>query len=136
MLATMTDLPIELTLLAWSVLLLLVYLMTQAQLANKDRGLDWNAGPRDGQAKPLSLTAARAERALLNFRETYPAFVAAVLIAVVSGRTGAWSQVGVWLWFLGRIAYLPLYVFGVPYVRTLAWGVSLAGILLVLFQIA
>ena len=132
---TMTDLPIELTLLAWSVLLLLVYLMTQAQLANKDRGLDWNAGPRDGQAKPLSLTAARAERALLNFRETYPAFVAAVLIAVVSGRTGAWSQVGVWLWFLGRIAYLPLYVFGVPYVRTLAWGVSLAGILLVLFQI-
>jgi uncharacterized MAPEG superfamily protein len=134
--ATMPDLPIELTLLAWSVILLLVYVMTQAQLANKDRGLAWNAGARDGEPKPLSPMAARAERALLNFRETYPAFVAAVLIAVVAGRTGAWSQAGVWLWFLGRIVYLPLYLFGVPYIRTLAWGVSLVGILLVLFQIA
>lgn len=133
---TMPELPIELILLAWSVILFLVYLMTQAQLANKDRGLAWNAGARDGEPKPLSPMAARAERALQNFRESWPAFIAVVLIAVVSGRTGSWSQAGVWLWTLGRIAYLPLYVFGVPYIRTLAWGVSLLGILLVLFQLA
>ncbi|GGE06372.1 membrane protein [Aureimonas endophytica] len=131
----MPHLPIELTLLAWSVVLLVVHIGLQGQLATRERGTDWNAGPRDGEAKPLGRHAARAERALSNFQETYPAFVAAVLIAVLSGRLGWWSTAGAWLWFLGRIVYLPLYIFGIPYIRSLVWLVSLLGIVLILFQL-
>jgi uncharacterized MAPEG superfamily protein len=131
----MPSLPIELTLAAWSVLLFLVHVVLQGQLATRDRGLAWNAGPRDGEPPPLSPVASRAERALANFSQSWPAFVVAALAVVVAGRTGAWSQVGAWLWFLARIAYLPLYVLGVPYIRTLAWGAALLGILLMLFQL-
>ena len=35
---------------------------------------------------------------------------------------------GVILYLGGRIAYLPLYAFGVFLVRSLAWNVALAGI--------
>jgi uncharacterized MAPEG superfamily protein len=36
------------------------------------------------------------------------------------------------LWIGGRIVYLPLYGLGIRYVRTLAWVVSLVGIVMVL----
>ena len=132
----MTTLPIELSLLAWSAVLLFVYLMVQGQLGTLDRGLGWNAGARDEAAKPLGVHAGRAERALKNFGETYPAFVVAVLVAVIAGRTGWWSATGAWLWLVARIAYLPLYLFGIPYVRSVAWMISVLGIAMILLQLA
>ncbi|WAJ28681.1 MAPEG family protein [Antarcticirhabdus aurantiaca] len=131
----MTDMPTELVLLAWSVVLLLVHIGIQGFTATRERGSDWNAGPRDGSPKPLGVTAGRAERALANFKETYPAFIAAVVAVVVSGRDGTLSEIGVWLWFVGRIVYLPLYLKGVPMVRSLVYMVSILGILLVLLDL-
>jgi uncharacterized MAPEG superfamily protein len=128
-------LPIELTILAFSVLLLFVHIGLQGMLATRERGSAWNAGPRDGEMPPLGPLAGRAERALSNFNETYPAFIAAVLTVVVAGRTGGWSELGVWLWLIARIAYIPLYLGGVPYIRSLLWLVSVAGIVLVLAEL-
>ena len=34
--------------------------------------------------------------------------------------------------FIGRAIYVPLYAFGVPYVRTLVWAASFAGLVMVL----
>ncbi len=34
---------------------------------------------------------------------------------------------------LGRVVYLPLYAFGIPYVRSLVWLVSLAGLIMLLY---
>jgi uncharacterized MAPEG superfamily protein len=39
------------------------------------------------------------------------------------------------MWFAGRIAYLPLYLLGVPWLRTLAYGVALAGLLLMFMRL-
>ncbi len=39
------------------------------------------------------------------------------------------------LYFWARVAYVPLYAFGVPVVRTLVWLVSFAGLLMLLFGI-
>ncbi|WP_152046513.1 MAPEG family protein [Aureimonas psammosilenae] len=130
----MTTMPIELTLLAWSVLLLVAHISLQGLTVTKERGREWNASARDGEVKPLGRYAGRADRTLANFKETYPAFVAAVLVVVLSGRTGTWSATGAWLWFLARIVYVPLYMLGIPYIRSLVWIVSLLGILLILFQ--
>jgi uncharacterized MAPEG superfamily protein len=55
-----------------------------------------------------------------------------VLIAHVAGRDDAHTALGAWLYLSARVVYVPLYVAGVPYVRSLVWVVSLAGILLVL----
>ncbi len=127
-------LSLELALLGWSVVILFVHIGLQGQLATRERGREWNAGPRDGQAKPLGLHAGRAERALRNFLETYPAFVALALALAVSDRTGGIGATGALLWFVARIAYIPLYLFGVPYVRSLAWLASLIGLLLMLIR--
>jgi len=131
----MTTLPTEMTLLGWSVLLLIVQVFIQAQTSTADRGLDWNAGPRDGEQKPAGLVAGRAARALSNFQETYPAFVALALALTVSGRGGGIGEIGAWTWFAARIVYLPLYLLGVPWLRSVAWFVSVIGLVLMLIRL-
>ena len=130
----MTHVPTELLLLGWSTVLLFAYVMIQGQTATRDRGLDWNAGPRDGEQKPLGEVAGRAERALKNFQETYPVFVALALGLAVTDRIGGLGTIGAWLWFVARIAYIPLYLFGVRYVRSLCWMASILGLLLMLIR--
>lgn len=131
----MTTLPIEITLLGWSVVLLTVAILLQGHFATRERGTQWNAGPRDGDNAPKGVMAGRAQRALDNFKESYPAFLALALALAVTGRTGGIGAIGAMLWFAARIAYHPLYLFGVPYVRSLAWMASMVGLLLMLIRL-
>lgn len=126
---------VELSLLGWSVVLLLVYVALQGALVCPLRGLSWNAGPRDEGQPPLGRYPGRATRALENFKETYPAFIALALALAVTGKTGGIGALGAELWFAGRVAYLPLYVFGVPWLRTLAFGITLAGLVMMLTRL-
>lgn len=123
--------PIELKLLGWSTLLGLVYVMVAATLMTQQRGLAWNASNREGEARALTGAAGRAERASRNLLETFVFFVAAVLTVVLAQRTNSVTALGVQLYFWARVIYLPVYLVGVPYLRTLVWAASLAGILMV-----
>lgn len=127
-----TLMTIELTMLGWSVVLGLVYVLIAAALGTMQRGLQWNVGNRDGETPPLTGTAARADRASRNFLETFAFFAVAVLVVMMAGRTGGHSALGVQLYFWARVAYLPIYLVGIPYLRTAVWTVSLCGLLLVL----
>lgn len=121
-----------LTLGGWSVILLLAHIFLQGQFATKELGLDWNAGPRDSNRKPEGHLAGRADRASANFRETYPAFVLLVLALAISGEDSTVALAGGWIWFVARIVYYPLYLLGIPYIRSLVWLVSLVGLLMML----
>lgn len=125
----------EIVYLAWSVVLLIVHIAIQGGTATAELGLPYNAGPRDQAKQPQSNFAQRANRALRNILETYPAFVALALALAVTGKIGGMGAVGAALWFWGRVAYLPLYLFGIPYVRTLAWALSAAGLILMLIRL-
>jgi uncharacterized MAPEG superfamily protein len=48
----------------------------------------------------------------------------------VTGRSGGVAAEGAWIWLAARIVYLPLYLFGVPRLRSLAFGVSALGLVL------
>ena len=126
--------PTELMLLGASIVLLMAHLLLQGQLATRERGLDWNAGARDAEQPPLGPLAGRAARASANFRETYPGFVALALGLAVTHRTGGLGAIGAATWFTARLAYIPLYLFGIPYIRSLAWLVSILGLLLMLIR--
>ena len=125
----------ELTLLGWALVLALVHIALAAGVANKDSGLKFNLGSRDGPAAPISTLGGRLRRAQANLFETLPLFAAAILIAHATARENALTQLGAELFLGARIAYLPLYAAGVPVVRTLAWTVSIVGLVLVLVAI-
>jgi uncharacterized MAPEG superfamily protein len=127
---------IELKMLALSVILGLVQIVLSAQSKNLQLGYWWAAGPRDEPRPPLEGLAGRLERALTNFLETFPLFAAAVLMAQAMGVHNWMTEWGAQLYFWGRLAYLPLYAFGVILVRSLVWNVATAGIILILLAVA
>jgi uncharacterized MAPEG superfamily protein len=130
----MPHLPTELVLLGWSTVLLFLHIMLQGQLATRERGTNWNAGPRDGEGAPLGPLAGRAARALANMQESYPIFIALALGLAVAGRTGGIGEAGAILWFVARLVYIPLYLFGIKYFRSLCWLASVLGLLLMLIR--
>jgi uncharacterized MAPEG superfamily protein len=122
----------EIQMLGWSVALGLIYVFVAAGIVTSQRGLKWNAGNRDGEAKPLSELAARAARASGNFLETFGFFAALVLALAVTQQSTPHTVLGAELYFWARLVYLPVYLIGIPYLRSLVWTVSLCGILLLL----
>jgi uncharacterized MAPEG superfamily protein len=126
---------VELQLVGWSVVLLIVHIGFQGGLAAPLRGVAWSAGPRDEGYPPLGKYPGRAQRALDNFKETYPAFIGLALALSVAGRTGGMGALGAWMWLGGRVAYLPLYLVGAPWLRSIAYGVALFGLTLMLTRL-
>ncbi len=124
----------EITVLAWSVALLLVHVVVQASAA-VDLGFSYLVGARDEKRLSRNLVAARLLRALRNFLETYPAFIALALALVVTGKAGGLGATGAWLWLLARVLYVALYAAGIPLVRTLVWAASIVGLVLMLVRL-
>ena len=120
---------IELKWLMWSVALGLAHVLIGATLAAQQRGLRWNAGNRDGEIKALTGAAARAGRANVNFLESFPFFAAAVLAVVLAKANTPHTALGAALYFWARLAYLPIYIVGIPYLRSLVWFVGFWGLL-------
>ncbi len=127
--------PVELTILAWSAVLLLVHIFAAGNAKTKQYGTDWNMGARDETLPPLVPVAGRLVRAQANFLETLPIAIIALIGVVVAGRTSQWTAIGGFVWLGARIVYLPLYGYGVPKIRTLVFLVSLVGLGLVLWQL-
>ena len=119
---------VELTCLLWSTLLGLAYISVQG--ATMQKGAKGHVDPNRDRAPVLTERAARADRALRNFLETYPLFVALVLVAELSARHGTLTVYGALLYMLARIVYLPLYISGLAPLRSLSWVFSLVGLVM------
>lgn len=119
-------------LLVLSVVLLLFHILLQGFLATRELGSKWNAGPRDENVVLKDAAAGRAARASKNYQETYPAFIGLLLgLAFIGDPTGL-GVGGGWVWLIARIAYIPLYLTGIPYVRSLVWLLSVVGLLIMM----
>jgi uncharacterized MAPEG superfamily protein len=122
----------ELTYLGLTLILALVQVFLPAGARTVEFGSKWNAGPRDETPAAKKLLTGRLERAQANLFETLPLFIGAVLIAHVAGQNGFLTLWGAALYFWARVVYVPLYALGVPYVRSLVWTVSFAGLVMIL----
>lgn len=105
--------------------------LTAASFAFKAQvGNDYTVGPRDEGLQPAGV-AARLARAQSNFLETFAIFAAAVLLLELRNRTGGWlGEAGSLVYLGGRILFLPLYMAGVRWLRTLAWNAATAGLVM------
>ena len=120
---------IELALLLWSLVVYALYLGAQSLIYRWHYGLMYAQTARDA-AGPESELLGRAERALKNFNETYVPFVVLLLIAHLARPGDPLVFWGALVWFAARLAYLPLYLFGIFMVRSLVWFVSAIGLFL------
>jgi uncharacterized MAPEG superfamily protein len=126
----------ELTMLTLSIILGFVQIVLASHAASLQRGYRWTASARDEVLPPLAGVAGRLDCAQVNFNETFSYFAAAVLAAHVVGIHDWRTHSGAALYFAARLAYVPLYAFGVPLVRSLVWNVAFVGIALFLWAAA
>jgi uncharacterized MAPEG superfamily protein len=124
--------PVELKLLLAAVIIGLVQIVWAAAAGSGgQRDFGWLAGPRD-DPRPVSGVAARLDRALRNFLETFPLFAAALIACIAAGKLGTLTLYGAGLYVIARALYVPLYASGVALVRTLVWTASVIGIVMVI----
>jgi uncharacterized MAPEG superfamily protein len=126
--------PTDLTLLVWSVALTLGQSVIAAVGAQTQVGLPALAGNREN-LPAITGWADRAARAHRNMLESLVLFAALVLVAGVSGRADAMTALGSELFFWARLVYVPVYLAGIPWVRTAVWGVSIVGLILIFSQV-
>jgi uncharacterized MAPEG superfamily protein len=125
----------ELTILIWTCVLGLVHLLLSPLASLSTPGYaQWNAGPRD---KPFEkpVLAQRLDRAFSNFKETFVFFAVIVIVLTLAHRSTALSIWGASLYLAARVVYIPLYIAGIKGVRSLAWIVSLTGMVLCLLSL-
>jgi uncharacterized MAPEG superfamily protein len=127
--------PTEFIMLALSIALGLIHVLLHGQSASLQRGYGWAFSTRDKAAEPLVGVTARLERAMRNYLETFTFFAASVMLAHTVGQHPTMVAAGSVLYFCSRVAYLPLYVLGVPVLRTIVWNLSVFGIVLIVLSV-
>jgi uncharacterized MAPEG superfamily protein len=125
---------LDLKYLLFSVLLTFVQVLISAASANQSVGLTALAGNREDMP-PLTGFAGRARRAHLNMIENMVLFTALVLIAHVAGKANAMTAMGALVFFWARLVYAVIYLLGLPWLRTVAWAVSVIGMAMIALQL-
>ncbi|MDP2123271.1 MAG: MAPEG family protein [Parvibaculum sp.] len=120
---------VEIAMLFWAAVLGLVQVGLQSLSFKKQVGNAYTVGARDEPLPPTGL-AGRMERALRNFLETFPIFAAVILAVYATERSNQWSEIGAQIYFWARLAYVPAYAAGLPWVRTFIWQIATIGIVL------
>ncbi len=120
----------DLKYLLFSTILCFVQVLIAASGANSQVGLNTLAGNRDS-IPAVTGWAGRAKRAHLNMIENLVLFAALVLIAAAAGKANATTAMGAMIFFWARLAYAIIYVAGIPWLRTVAWFVSVIGMAMI-----
>jgi len=125
----------ELMYLVWSAALTVVLVVIAVVGATGEVGLPKLAGNREGGLPEMAGWAGRAARAHRNMLESLVLFAIVVFAAHIAGIHNAMTLLGAQLFFWGRLAHAAIYIAGIPWLRTGAWGVSIAGLVLIFAQL-
>ena len=102
----------------WTLITVVVGGAIRNQEWTKD-GLDVGLGNRDNLREATAM-GGRAERAAKNSIEAAAFFVPLALVANAAGMDAEVMQ-GAQIAFWARIAYVPIYIAGIKYLRSLVW---------------
>src|SRR5947209_6577554 len=109
--------PHDLQMLVWSAGLAIVQMLIAVFAAIAAVGLPTLAGNREG-LPPFSGLCGRAQRAQFNLLESLAIFAIFVIVAQLTGRSNGTTALGATLFFWARVVYVPVYLVGIPWVRT------------------
>ena len=125
----------ETTVFLLTLVLAFIHLGVGAMVRLSEVGPRVLLGPRDDLPPRKNRFGLRGERANQNFKETLPWALGLLILVQVTGQANAASAMGAWIYVVSRAVYLPLYVFGVPLLRTVAFMGSLVGMGMIAVQI-
>ena len=117
----------EIVCLEIGAVLWLIHVLVQGGIGNAAFPAGYLTTARDTQLNTENLYFGRATRALANYVENFVVFAALDLGLIVTNHAGGY---GATVWILARAIYIPLYLSGVQYVRTIVWVVSLVGLIM------
>ena len=95
-------------------------------LFSKNIKLSYLFSSRDKKSD-TSIYEDRANRALKNLFETFPIFIGLVLLSITKEVDNASLA---FFWLIARVIYVPVYILGVDYFRTVVWAISLITLVL------
>lgn len=119
-----------LTMVAWMVLLTWLTIMLASMFRSRSwtlEGFKLALGNRDSLPAPTPI-AGRAERTARNTQENFVLFAALALTAHVAGVDGQQVEQGAQIFFWARLVYVPVYIAGIAYLRSVVWFVGLYGL--------
>ncbi|WP_227268944.1 MAPEG family protein [Roseobacter weihaiensis] len=120
----------ELTVLTLAALLQAVQFALMAIPTNLELGAGKTLSPRDPERLGGSLQdqvsprTGRLIRAMNNHFEALILFTIAVLVVTLSGQSGPFTTACAWIYLVARVAYVPVYAYGLTPWRSLIWGVG------------
>ena len=123
----------ELTMVAYTAILLFVMIGVQGGVGLLNNGLKWGGGARDVPAKD-SVLHGRASRAVRNHIEAICMFVPIVLVLNAAGISNEATILWTKIFVVVRVAYAVFYWLGTPWARTLVWALGLVATLMLFIQ--
>ena len=124
----------ELMYLVWSVALTFIIMVIAVLGAMAEVGLPRLAGNREDMPR-FGGWAGRATRAHLNMLESLVLFAILVLVAQAANIHNGNTLLGAALFFWGRVAHAVIYIAGIAWLRTLAWAVSVVGLIMLFIAV-
>ena len=113
----------ELAVINWALIVAAALIKSKAW---KPSGMLATMGNRETEVDCHGFPA-RTERAARNMLENMVLFTALALVASVGGVADPHVELGARVFYWARLAYIPIYMIGVPVVRTGVWTVSCIG---------
>ena len=125
---------LELQLLAWAAALTVVQALIHTVGGVLQVGMSPLVGNREGVSE-LTGWAGRAGRAHRNMLENMVPFAALVLVGHATGALNEMTALGAQIFFWARLAYLVIYIGGIPWARTALYVISVIGMVLIFAQL-
>jgi len=124
----------ELTLLTWSAALAIVQLLIAFIATTLEFGPPDVPGGRT-KPPPADSFSGRAQHAAQNMLQSLVPFTALVLVAETTNLTNPQTGLGAEVFFAARLVYAVIAPIGLPWLRTSAWCIAIAGMGLILAQL-
>ncbi|SIO12225.1 Uncharacterized conserved protein, MAPEG superfamily [Parasphingorhabdus marina DSM 22363] len=124
----------ELAVAGWLTIIYIALVMLQGGLVPGRQGFAWGLGSRD-ELPEKSIFQRRVDRTVANHGQAMLMFVPLLVLGELAGISNDMTRFAAGLFLTGRLFFAPLYLAGVAYWRSAAFGLTLIAMVMFLGQL-